>query len=252
MKGGRGAALVMALFLALGAGITLGANMWKKDLRVARVYAEGNRIVTEREILTLAAIPKDEKLFAVDLFAARRRVEGNQFIRSASVKREAPDGIRIAVVERTPIAALVLDRILYVDEEGYVLPPVKSEEIFDLPVLTGDLPAAECTPGHRVTGTNIREALEILSVARNVGDELYHLISEVHLEGGKDIVLFTAESGVPVVFGHGDAVIKMVTFDGFWKQIVMQRGATELKTVDLRYTDQVVVRWQNDDDAVVQ
>jgi cell division protein FtsQ len=252
MKGGRGAALVMALFLALGAGITLGANMWKKDLRVARVYAEGNRIVTEREILTLAAIPKDEKLFAVDLFAARRRVEGNQFIRSASVKREAPDGIRIAVVERTPIAALVLDRILYVDEEGYVLPPVKSEEIFDLPVLTGDLPAAECTPGHRVTATNIREALEILSVARNVGDELYHLISEVHLEGGKDIVLFTAESGVPVVFGHGDAVIKMVTFDGFWKQIVMQRGATELKTVDLRYTDQVVVRWQNDDDAVVQ
>ena len=252
MKGGRGAALVMALFLALGAGITLGANMWKKDLRVARVYAEGNRIVTEREILTLAAIPKDEKLFAVDLFAARRRVEGNQFIRSASVKREAPDGIRIAVVERTPIAALVLDRILYVDEEGYVLPPVKSEEIFDLPVLTGDLPAAECTPGHRVTGTNIREALEILSVARNVGDELYHLISEVHLEGGKDIVLFTAESGVPVVFGHGDAVIKMVTFDGFWKQIVMQRGATELKTVDLRYTDQVVVRWQNDDAAVVQ
>jgi len=252
MKGGRGAALVMALFLALGAGITLGANMWKKDLRVARVYAEGNRIVTEREILTLAAIPKDEKLFAVDLFAARRRVEGNQFIRSASVKREAPDGIRIAVVERTPIAALVLDRILYVDEEGYVLPPVKSEEIFDLPVLTGDLPAAECTPGHRVTATNIREALEILSVARNVGDELYHLISEVHLEGGKDIVLFTAESGVPVVFGHGDAVIKMVTFDGFWKQIVMQRGATELKTVDLRYTDQVVVRWQNDDAAVVQ
>jgi cell division septal protein FtsQ len=65
-------------------------------------------------------------------------------------------------------------------------------------------------------------------------------------------VLFTAETGVPVVLGRGDIAVKLVKLDGFWKQIVMQRGATQLKTVDLRFADQVVVRWDEGRDRPAQ
>jgi cell division septal protein FtsQ len=129
---------------------------------------------------------------------------------------------------------------------------VRTDAVFDLPVVTGDLPASECVAGKPVTSAHVREALDILATARDVGEGLYQLISEVHLEAGRDIVFYTAESGVPVVFGHGDVAVKLVTFDEFWKQIVRQRGAAELTSVDLRYADQVVVRWQTADDAVAQ
>ena len=243
---------VMVVLLAIAVGTTIAANVWKRDLRIAHVRTEGNRIVGENEILDLAAIPKNGKLYAVDLSDARLRVKQNPFVKTVSVNREAPDGVSITVTERVPIAAIVLDRLLYLDVDGFVLPLVRSEGVSDLPVLTGDLPAAACIPGKRIISANVLDALEILATARMIGEELYRLISEVHIDGDRDIVLYTSESGVPVVFGRGDAAMKLLKFDGFWKAIVTQRGAGELRTVDLRYADQVVVRWMTDDEPVAQ
>ena len=151
-----------------------------------------------------------------------------------------------------PVAALVGDRILYLDAEGYVLPPVHAGNIADLPVITGEAGGADCVPGRRIKSHRLREALEILTTAQRVGDDLYHMISEVHCSPDSTFVLFTTESGVPVAFGRGDAAAKLVKFDGFWKQIAMQRGAAQLKTVDIRFADQVVVRWDERRDGAAQ
>lgn len=251
-RGRRWATVLAALLVVAATLLAVGANSWKRELRVARIRAEGNRIVSEREIFRLAGIPKNERLFALDLNAIRQRIEQHPYVRSASVNRDAPDGITITIEERVPIAAIALDRMLYIDAEGVVLPAGGSGEAPDLPVVTGDLPAAGCVPGKRVTAENVQEAIEILTTARKIGDDLYHLISEVHLDRGKDIVLITAESGVPVAFGHGNVAMKLLTLDGFWKEIVGERGAADLRTVDIRFADQVVARWQNESDVAAQ
>jgi cell division protein FtsQ len=244
--------LLTALLVVAAALLAAGAHAWKRELRVTRIRTEGNRILSERDIVGLAGIPKQERLFALDLNAIRQRIEQHPYVRSASVNRDAPDGITITVDERMPIAAIALDRMLYLDAEGVVLPPGGTADVLDLPVVTGDLPSAGCVPGKRITAANVQEAIEILTTAHAIGDDLYHLISEVHLDGGRDIMLITAEAGVPVAFGHGDAAMKLVTLDGFWKEIVGERGAAELRTVDLRFADQVVARWENDSDVAAQ
>jgi cell division protein FtsQ len=208
----------------------------------------GNTVVSEKEILSLASISKGQKLYGVDLLAAQQRIVQNTFIKSAVVNREAPNRISITVQERIPIAAVVLDKIEYLDADGVVLPPSRSENIFDLPVVTGVFQPGEFVPGRQITRSEVKEALEILATARQLGNELYRLISEAHIESAKDPVLYTAESGVPVMFGHGDVAVKLVKFDGFWKEIVHHHGAHELAYVDLRFEDQVVVRWNHDDD----
>jgi cell division protein FtsQ len=228
------------------------ANSWKHDFRVLQVRTQGNSIVADSEIVRMAGVLKNGKLFDVDLNGTRLRVQQNPFLKSVSVAREIPDGLAITVTERRPIAALVLDRILYLDAEGYVLPPVRSGKVFDLPVLTGELPAADCLPGRQIRTRRLREALEILTTAERVGEDLYHLISEIHCAGDSTYVLFTAESGVPVVLGRGDIAVKLVKLDGFWKQVVVPRGAAKLKTVDLRFADQVVVRWDEGHDVQAQ
>jgi cell division protein FtsQ len=227
-------------------GAAVLANMWKGGLRVASVTVEGNSIVSENDILGLAGVNIESILFDIDLFAVRKRIEQNPFIRTASVNREVPNRIAIEVEERVPIAAVVLDKIFYFDADGYVLPPTRSENIFDLPVLTGSLQRSELVPGRRYTTTNVQDALTILRMAQQVGDQLYRRISEVHVEADKDIVLHTAEFGVPVIFGRGDTAAKLVKFDTFWNEFVLHHGAHELRVVDLRYRDQVVVRWVHD------
>jgi cell division protein FtsQ len=244
--------VLTALLLSGVVTMAVTANSWKRDFRVLRIRTQGNTIVADSDIVRMAAILRNGKLFDVDLNGARLRVQQSPFMKSVSVAREIPDGITITVTERRPIAALILDRILYLDAEGYVLPPIRSGHVFDLPVLTGELPATDCLPGQQIRTRRLREALEILTTAERIGDDLYHMISEVHCAGDSTYVLFTAESGVPVVLGRGDIALKLVKFDGFWKQIVMQRGATHLKTVDLRFADQVVVRWDEGHDSPAQ
>jgi cell division protein FtsQ len=233
----------MALILIVTVALALGANMWTRDLTVREVRAEGNRIVSSGDILALAAIPKNQKLFEVDLNLARKRVQGNQFVRAVSVNRDIPDRISIVVDERVPVAAIAGDRVLYIDADGVILPPARSEFIFDLPVITGALPSSECVPGKRITSDVLREALQIVVAAQKVSDDFYRLISEVHIDSGASIELFTSEFGVPVLFGRGDVAGKMVKLEGFWREFVSQRGAGELKYIDLRFEDQVVVRW---------
>jgi len=46
-----------------------------------------------------------------------------------------------------------------------------------------------------------------------------------------------------VLFGRGDVAGKMVKLDAFWNEFVHERGAQELQYIDLRFDDQVVVRW---------
>ncbi|RPH31714.1 hypothetical protein EHM92_08930, partial [bacterium] len=167
----------------------------------------------------------------------------NQFIRAVSVNREVPDRVLITVDERVPIAAIAGERLLYVDADGMILPPARSEYIFDLPVVTGAIPPSECIPGKRVASEAFREALQIIVAAQQISEDFYRLISEVHIDSGRTIELFTSESGVPVFFGRGDVAAKMVRLDAFWKEFVRQRGAQELQYIDLRFEDQVVVRW---------
>jgi cell division protein FtsQ len=241
--------LMAGLVLVIGA-LAVGANLWKQGLHVRYVKVTGNTIVSEKEVIALAGIPEKEKLYAVDLFAVRKRIEQNVFVKSVSVNREAPDGISITVEERVPVAAMVMDRVLYLDAEGVVLPPVRSDGVFDLPVLTGRLPAAECVPGKRISSAETLEALTILVTAGEVGEELSHLVSEVHIGENGDMTLTTSDAGVPVTFGRGNIPGKLVIFDGFWKSIVVPRGTADLHSVDLRFDGQVVARWAGDDGGV--
>jgi cell division protein FtsQ len=234
------------MLLAAGMlGAVIAANVWKTDLQIAGVEVQGNRIVSAEEILRRANIARGARLFEVDLFAVKRRVEENAFVRTAEVGREVPGRIVITVEERSPVAVIAASPMLYIDADGMLLPAAASPLLVDLPVLTGDLPRRALVPGRQTFNPDIREALAIVTTAARVEVGLAHLLSEVHLKRDGDFVLYTAEAGVPVLFGRGDVARKLVNFDVFWHDYVQREGPAELGSVDLRFNDQVVVRWRH-------
>ncbi len=234
--------LLIALAAAL-LGLVLYANAWKDTRRVAKVVVEGNRIVPSREIIDLADVPLAELMFAMDLYAIEQRVQKQPYVKSAAVRRDLPDRIRITIEEREPVAVLAQGTLYYVDVEGYVLPAMRTEAAFDLPVVSISLTPRECIPGRQTTNTTVREALEILALARRVDEALYRNISEINVNGTHGFVFYTAEFGIPVYLGRERIGAKLVTFSEFWKQIVARQGAHALEVIDLRFEDQVVVRW---------
>lgn len=239
--------MLLMLALAVAAVVAIfGANNWKRGLKVGEIRVEGNNVVSSPEILAMVNISPGEKLFEVDLYAAQKRIMQNPFMKDVSVTRHVPGILTIDIQERKAVAAVILNDVLYLDAEGVVLPPSRSEQLFDLPVVTGTLNADAFSPGKRVAAANVLEALSILGTAHALGTEIFVRISEVHLQGNSDIVLYSSEYGIPIIFGHGDAAPKLMKLDAFWKEFASRRGAHELQYVDLRFHDQVVVKWKND------
>ena len=224
-------------------GLIVSANLWKTSLRVQRVTVEGNRIVETAEIMQLVRIQKNTQLQDIDLTAVQKDILSHHFIKDAVVERDLPATLKITITERLPLAIVNSAEILYLDEDGVVLPHSISKQLFDLPVLSGISPEIALAPGGTINNPDVHEALQILATSKLVSKELYHLISEVRLRSGGDIVLYAAEWGVPIIFGCGDIANKLVRLEAFWNDIVREKGSQRLQYVDLRFDDQVVVRW---------
>jgi cell division protein FtsQ len=232
-----GAVLVFTMVAAIG------AHQWKSDLSVVHVRPEGNRLLTDEEVVKLAAIPTEARLFDIDLQGVRQRLLRSPFVDRVTVRRNVPNEVTIEIEERLPVAALSVDRMLLIDAEGIVLPSVRSADAGDLPLITGAVPAAECVPGKRIASPAVRDALVLLDMARSISDECYQRISDVAVGTGETLIMHTSEFGIPVIVRREDLASQMAKFDGFWRSIVYSRGAADLQYVDLRFEDNVVVRW---------
>lgn len=75
-------------------------------LAVHSVSVRGQSRLTPAAVTRAARVPQGKPLALLDTAAVRRRVEAMPPVRSATVERVWPQGVRITVVERTPVAAV--------------------------------------------------------------------------------------------------------------------------------------------------
>jgi cell division protein FtsQ len=226
--------------------LIFGANSWKSNLKIKQINIEGNRIVGANEIIQLAHVQIGTLLYNVNLTTIQQNIISHYYIKDAIVERNLPNSIQIQITERIPLALVNRTETTYLDEDGVVLPRSISHKILDLPMISGISTTGPLNFGSSLSQTDVREALQILSVMKRVYRTMYHNISEVQLRNGGDIVLYSTEGGVPIIFGHGELASKLVRLETFWNTIVRTRGPQHLQYVDLRYQDQIVARWDKE------
>lgn len=111
-------AFIFVLLCLLGAGAFLLFSFFK----VTSVVVDGNENVPKERIVALSGILLDESVFKVDLYDVETNIRSDPYIDVLSVKRKLPDGIEIAVRERTPVAAVRFSSyMIIIDEMGVVL-----------------------------------------------------------------------------------------------------------------------------------
>jgi cell division septal protein FtsQ len=190
----------------------------------------------------LAKVPIGTQLYDVDLLEIRSRIRLNPYVMNAVVAHDLPSTIKITIRERKPVAILGGSDPYCVSVDGYVLPAVNSKEVFDLPVITGASRSQAIKAGMKVGSENFKAAMEILIDAATLDRDLYHLISEININS-IDPIVYTAEQGVPILFRTEDIHTQLVYLMSFWNQYVRQQGSEHVRSIDLRFSDQVVATW---------
>jgi cell division protein FtsQ len=240
---------VITGFVTLTAAIAAamwGAHEWRAGLTVKRIIIEGNHTVPSAEILQLTQVRSGARLYGIDLQRIRENVLKQLYVKSVTVERVLPDGLRVMVTERQPIAAIVRGGTSFLDEEGILLPDYR---LFDVPFVTGFLNLGQWAPGQPASSQPVLYALSLLNRAREMDPELYHMVSEIHMTEDGDAILYSSDEGIPILFGKKDEERKFSMLIAFWKRFVRQRGADQLRLVDLRYEDQVIARWKTRGEA---
>lgn len=87
-----------------GAGLTSTSLFHAKSIGV-----EGERHLSERQVLRIAGIDNDTNVFRLDEGAARRRLERDPWIANAIVSADLPSSVSITVLERVPVAVALTE-----------------------------------------------------------------------------------------------------------------------------------------------
>ncbi len=194
-------------------------------LRVDDVLVEGRQRTDSQQILNALGVDRAMPILALDLDAARDRVQQLDWVKTATVARRLPDTIFVQVTEYRPIAVWQSEGIFaLIDQAGAVIPANGSDLMHELPLVVGSDAAA-----------NAAGLLDILTAVPDVADRMKAAVRvsgrrwDLHLEGGIQVRL--PELQIASALGRlADLNNRHALFD------------RDVKTVDLRLPDRLILQ----------
>jgi len=237
---------VMIPLVLLIAVLSYFARDWRSTVKVTSIEVVGVRSLSKNVIAKLSGVDVNAALYDLDLAKVKRRVMAEPLLKDVRLNREYPGSLVIEVSEREPMAALNCGQMRFVDEEGVVLPYLDGDRKLDLPLIIGIDGIQSEKVGKPIMNKELFAALEIIRQAQLLDSTIYHMISELDMNRGGDIRINSLDAGIPVILGREDIPKKLLLFETFWTNFVNAGDAQKLKYVDLRFEDQVVVKWQDE------
>ncbi|MCB0713672.1 MAG: FtsQ-type POTRA domain-containing protein [Ignavibacteriae bacterium] len=228
------------ILIGAAVGLVAVANKWIARERLESIIVKGNLVLDTAEILKQAALPDSVRVKAVDLEEVEERLSAHPFIAHANAWEGGSGSLVLEVEERAPVAVTIIKgEPIYLDAAATPLPFRFGVAAPDVPVLQGVASA------DGIDSVKVMEAIEVATIVREYSDLLYQRVAEVH-RGGDGLYSFTlTESGVPVLVGTKDEILpRLPKLEIFLAEVLSRRGSGQLRQIDLRWNDQVVVKWK--------
>ncbi len=210
--------LALAVFLVLGLWLSgnLGrsvrsvksyasAQLIHAGFGVSHINVVGLELGSAQQVRRALAVEMGELVFAVDLEAARNRVESLGWVKEASVMRLLPNRITVKVKERRPFALWQKDgQVFVVNDRGDIINTAqRSRAIFrHLPYIVG-AGAAKAAPAFVATLARYPEVQKRTRALIRVSNRRWTL----KLRTGADLLL--PEEGVEAVLGRFNTKAKL-------------------------------------------
>ena len=218
----------------LGAGVGAHWLLTTPRFAVASVDVRGASRLAPEQVLAAAAIEPGTSIFRLDTGAVAGRIVALPEIRRAEVVRELPNRVVISIEERRPFTLVHAGRLHWLDEEGRLLGASPQAVVAQVPVVSG-LTEEELASMRSAPGPKALAAIALIRALLRSGSALTAEISEIDMSRRDGPVLYTVD-GVEVRLGAGDWEERLARLEGVLGQVATQ----DVRTVDLRFRDQVV------------
>jgi len=232
--------LVLALAVALGGVFSRvpRALAEVEAFRVREVRLRGARFLTQEEAERVLDLSERASVWD-DTKVLDARLEEHPLVREATIHRRFPGALLLQVVEREPVALFPNPTLEPVDEAGRILPIDPALHKLDLPIMAATGGGGS---GSLTTAELSLLAGEISRLAK--GDPEFHSrVSDFSLDPRGDVQARISDSAVTLRFRPGLPNVRIETGMKVLEDAQARFGEGEVVDLDLRFDDQVVVRF---------
>jgi cell division protein FtsQ len=192
------------LVAAVSLGVAWGARrylMTSPRFSLEQVVMTGQKTRTKDGLLGRANVKMGQNVFSIDLDAARNKMLGDPYVKSATLARRLPDTILVDIEERVPAAMVaVADGLVLVTRDGDAFKRVEVGDPTDLPVITG-LPPELAESDREGFADKVRRALDVAVDYQQSTLATKMPLQEIHFEAGTGISLGVGSPVVSLVLG---------------------------------------------------
>ncbi len=209
------ASMRLGVAVALAWGLLLGAQQGYQYVTTSARF-EAKSVVFQQtphlsadRLTELMGLGPGTNILAVDVDAVRRKIEADPWVASATVSRQLPDTLHVAVAEHTPAAVLHSGHFYLLDQAGVPFKRVEPGERGTLPVVTG-VDRNLLVAGDPAAAQVIQRALAVLGA---YNDKARPRLGEIHIGDGGEALLYTEKTGTLLRLGRGPVEERLARFD---------------------------------------
>jgi cell division septal protein FtsQ len=232
------------LVISLGMAVALGAPKAKSAFadasifEISEVSVEGARYMSKAQVVEAAAIPPGASVWA-DLSALESRLESHPLVEDAEVHRRLPNRLAMEILEREPVGLLPAPVLTPVDREGRALPIDPLGRRMDLPLLQ----PTSASGGEALKPEQVAVLASELDRLETLDPAVLASVSEVAFDPWGGVLLHLSEPQVTLRYwaplspaSLNDALVVLA-------DAIERHPDRPLLSVDLRFAEQVVVRY---------
>lgn len=235
-------AISVGMALVLAIPVVMEAVSRAELFRVVDVSVEGARYLTPEEIVGATAVPPGASVWD-DPADMEARLRAHPMVSDAHVRRKLPGTLVLQVEERAPVGLVPMPALTPVDGRGKPLPLDPAGRLVDLPLVQPG--RGHASGGAELTAAQLETLTSELARLGELDPAVLAAVSEVALDAWGDVLLHLGEPRVtlryrpPLLPGSlSDALLVLGD--------ALERNPDRTPvSVDLRFADQVVVRYGN-------
>lgn len=234
--------LYLSFIIILILFLSTFANKWSSGQTIKKFIITGNTIIPQNELLgnvdsTLLKRVRND----VELLDLKDKIISHPFILTTYVMQRNASVIEIEVKERIPVGLLVRNdgSLCYCDDGMEIIPYRLSIKFDGLPVLRNFFNK------NKLDSAALSGVLKILEQSKKSEFAVfYRLISEIEYDRNSKIyTIITADNAYSIFFGRADNIrTKLDLICDFLENAIQEINTNDIKYVDLRWEDRVIVQ----------
>lgn len=247
-KAVTGVKLLVGILIVVAAslGVAWGARRYMTTsprFAIKNVAVEGVQRKTPQEIALLGAIVVGDNVFSVDLEQARRKIEDDPWVKTATVTRKLPGTVFVTVVEHEPAALVSIEDKLYLaSREGDVFKELGQDDPVDLPVITG-IDAKAVASDREGVRKDVQRALDVAAEIERTAIAKRYPLQEIHLVEDGTVEAIVGSDGISLHLGVMPYRGKLEQADRVFAELAKRKAEPTIVFLDNESSpDRVIVR----------